>query len=174
MCIVNPVGYRLGVGIMLLNRSNQVLLCQRSDIAEETWQMPQGGLAPGEDPFRGALRELKEEIGTDNAVLIAESVTWHQYNLPADLLNRTWGGKYFGQRQKWFLLRFLGSDDDIELHTQIPEFINWRWAEPAEVLTVAVAFKRPLYRSVLLEFAQKADLGGAAGAGVGASDVSAR
>jgi putative (di)nucleoside polyphosphate hydrolase len=170
---MNPVGYRLGVGIMLLNTNNQVLLCQRGDIAEETWQMPQGGLGLGEDPFRGALRELKEEIGTDSAALIAESASWYQYDLPAELLNKTWGGKYFGQRQKWFLLRFLGSDEDIELHTHVPEFINWRWAEPAEVLTVAVAFKRPLYRSVLLEFAEKVNLSGAAPTTMGASDVPA-
>lgn len=172
---MNPVGYRLGVGVMLLNASNQVLLCQRGDIAEETWQMPQGGLGPGEDPLRGALRELKEEIGTDSAALIAESADWYQYDLPPELLNKTWGGKYFGQRQKWFLLRFLGSDDDIELRTQIPEFVNWRWAEPAEVLTVAVAFKRPLYRSVLREFSEKAGLGKKEDrANEGVNDVSAR
>ena len=145
--------YRSGVGIMLVNRAGQILVARRTDMAEEAWQMPQGGIDRGEAPAVAALRELKEEIGTDKAEIIAESRDWLAYDLPEALKGRVWGGRYRGQRQKWFLCRFVGEDADIDLgHTTHPEFSAWRWVEPAELPRLIVPFKCALYEAVLAEF----------------------
>jgi len=145
--------YRQGVGIMLLNPEGRVFVAQRIDFTGDAWQMPQGGIDPGESPLRAALRELKEEIGTDKAVPIAESKAWHSYDLPSELAGRRWKGRYRGQRQKWFLMRFTGRDADIDLATEHPEFRTWKWVGPAELPRLIVPFKRQLYLEVLEEFA---------------------
>jgi putative (di)nucleoside polyphosphate hydrolase len=144
--------YRSGTGIMLLNHRGRALIGRRNDIEGGAWQMPQGGLGRGEDPRIGALRELKEEIGTDSATILAESKDWHQYELPYALWGRAWGGKYLGQRQKWFLMRFTGCDEDINLEMPNPEFNRWLWVPPHDLPDLVVSFKRPLYEAVLAEF----------------------
>ena len=116
--------------------------------------MPQGGIDPGEDPRAAALRELREEagIGEEHAQIIAESVEEHFYDLPGELIGKLWRGKYRGQRQRWFLARFSGSDEDINIATDHPEFCEWRWAEIDELPSLIVPFKRPLYRALVDEF----------------------
>jgi len=145
--------YRPGVGIFLLNASGEIFVAQRIDTRQEAWQMPQGGIDEGETPRQAALREMAEEIGTDRAEVLAESRGWLTYDLPPELVSKVWKGRYRGQKQKWFALRFLGEDSDIDLATPKPEFLSWRWL-PADRLTdLIVPFKRALYRDVLAEFA---------------------
>jgi putative (di)nucleoside polyphosphate hydrolase len=145
--------YRLAVGIMLLNRAGKVFVARRIDMPTmPAWQMPQGGIDPGETPMQAARRELKEEIGTHKAELLGESRGWLQYDLPADLARGVWGGHYRGQRQKWFAMRFTGSDADIDLATEHPEFDAWKWIPPERLPEVIVLFKRQLYIDVLAEF----------------------
>jgi putative (di)nucleoside polyphosphate hydrolase len=145
--------YRLGVGVMLFNRDGLVWVGQRTDTTGG-WQMPQGGIDKGEDPRAAALREMQEEIGTDRAEIIAESQDWYAYDLPPELLSaRLWGGRYRGQKQKWFALRFLGTDADIDLNThKHPEFGEWKWAPLATLPDFIVPFKRDLYRELVKEF----------------------
>ena len=146
-------GYRPGVGIMLLNPAGEVFVARRMDMpAMSAWQMPQGGIDPGETPFQAALRELKEEIGTDKAELLGESQGWLKYDLPAELSRGIWGGRYRGQRQKWFAMRFTGDDSDIDLATAHPEFDAWKWLSPERLADVIVPFKRQLYIDILAEF----------------------
>lgn len=145
--------YRRGVGVLLLNRDNLVFAAQRIDTRAEAWQMPQGGIDKGEEPLDAALREMKEEIGTDKAELLAESRGWLTYDLPPELASKVWKGRYRGQTQKWFALRFLGRDSDIDLNTEKPEFSAWRWVAPGELPGLIVPFKRGLYHEVLAEFA---------------------
>ena len=145
--------YRPCVGIMLLNARNLVFVAQRLDARAEAWQMPQGGIEQGEAPRDAALRELREETGTDRAEIIAESGEWMSYDLPARLIPQVWGGRYRGQRQKWFAMRFLGEDRDIDLEAhQPPEFSAWRWAVPDRLPALIVPFKQRLYEAVLDEF----------------------
>jgi putative (di)nucleoside polyphosphate hydrolase len=153
---VSDLPYRPAVGVMLLNAENKVFVGQRLDSALEAWQMPQGGLDKGEDAEEGALRELEEETGIarDLVRVIACSSRAFDYDLPGDLQGRLWGGKYRGQRQTWFLARFLGRDEDVKIDTAEPEFRAWKWAEPAELPAMIVPFKRDLYRAVLGEFAE--------------------
>jgi putative (di)nucleoside polyphosphate hydrolase len=152
---IHPSGlpYRPCVGIMLLNPARQVFVARRIDMPSEAWQMPQGGIDPGEDPAEAAVRELKEEIGTNKAEIIAESRDWLSYDLPPDLIGKIWKGRYAGQRQKWFAMRFLGEDTDIDIATKHPEFSDWQWAAPHSLPERIVAFKRQLYQDVLAEFA---------------------
>lgn len=147
----DPV-YRLGVGVMLLNTQGLVFVARRNDSPGEHWQMPQGGIDGNETPRNAALRELKEEIGTDHAEILGEARRWLTYDLPADLARTAWGGRYRGQRQKWFAARFLGDDAEIDLDTAHPEFTDWRWIEPASLPDLIVPFKRQLYRDVMDEF----------------------
>lgn len=153
--ILNPesLSYRQGVGIMLLNTQNLVFVAKRIDTRAEAWQMPQGGIDKGEDARSAAMRELREEIGTNHAEIIAESTDWYRYDLPPELIPTIWGGKYRGQKQKWFLMRFLGADSDIDIATEHPEFLEWKWAEPATLPDLIVPFKRQLYTDLLVEFA---------------------
>jgi putative (di)nucleoside polyphosphate hydrolase len=144
--------FRPGVGIMLLNPRNLVFVARRIDMPSEAWQMPQGGIDEGETPIEAALRELEEEVGTDKAVVLAESPTWRSYDLPAELTGRLWGGRYRGQTQKWFALRFTGTDDDINIDTDEPEFMAWKWAEMADLPSLIVPFKRKLYEELVAEF----------------------
>ncbi|MDH3596918.1 MAG: RNA pyrophosphohydrolase [Rhodospirillales bacterium] len=145
--------YRRGVGLMLLNRNNQVFVAQRIDTPRPAWQMPQGGIDEGETPRDAVLRELEEEIGTSKAEIIAESRRWFDYDLPRDLVPKVWHGRYRGQTQKWFALRFLGEDRDIDVETEEPEFSAWKWAAYEELPELIVPFKLQLYRAVLAEFA---------------------
>ena len=146
--------YRKGVGILLLNAASEVFVAQRIDTTAEAWQMPQGGLDKGEAPRDAALRELREETGVTRAEIIAESGSWLTYDLPRDLVPRVWKGRYRGQKQKWFALRFLGADDEIDIQTEHAEFSAWRWAAPRDLPQLIVPFKRQLYLEVLEEFAE--------------------
>jgi putative (di)nucleoside polyphosphate hydrolase len=147
--------YRPAAGIMLLNADNKVWVGQRIDNVAEAWQMPQGGLDPGEDARAGALRELEEETGitSDQVEILARASRTFDYDLPTELVARLWKGKYRGQRQTWYLMRFTGDDADIRLDTPHPEFRAWKWAEPGHLPDMIVPFKRQLYRDVLEEFA---------------------
>lgn len=149
--------YREGVGIALLNRDDLVFVGQRIDQTAEAWQMPQGGIDPGEDPLQAALREMEEEIGVPKklAEVIAESRGWLSYDLPADLADKVWGGRYRGQRQKWYLARFRGRDSDINIETAHPEFKEWRWLPFRQLPELIVPFKRPIYELIVAEFADR-------------------
>jgi putative (di)nucleoside polyphosphate hydrolase len=138
---------------MLLNSDNRVFVGRRIDRQDQAWQMPQGGVDPGETPRDAALRELKEEIGTNHAEIIAESKAWLRYDLPAGLGVKLWRGRYRGQEQKWFAMRFLGGDGDIDVNTHHPEFDDWQWVAPDRLVALIVPFKRALYRDIVAEFA---------------------
>jgi putative (di)nucleoside polyphosphate hydrolase len=150
--------YRPAVGIMLLNRDNLVFVARRIDLAQDAWQMPQGGIDADEAPRAAALRELKEEIGTDEAEILAESRAWLRYDLPPLLAGKAWGGRWRGQRQKWFAMRFTGTDADIDLATEHPEFDAWKWMAPQALPEIIIPFKRQLYVDVLSEFKNLLDL----------------
>jgi putative (di)nucleoside polyphosphate hydrolase len=137
---------------MLVNPAGLLFIGERRGPLQNAWQMPQGGIDPGEDPRAAAWRELREEVGTDRAELIGESRSWHAYDLPPELRPSSWGGRYRGQTQKWFAFRFSGTDQDIDITAHEPEFLRWRWARPDEVVRLAVEFKRPIYKAVLEEF----------------------
>ncbi|MGE0697771.1 MAG: RNA pyrophosphohydrolase [Hyphomicrobiaceae bacterium] len=151
--------YRPCVGIMVLNARGEVWVGRRAaragkEVPGGWWQMPQGGIDAGEGPDIAALRELAEETGMRSVRIVSESREWHPYDLPPELMGKVWGGKYRGQTQKWFAVRFLGPDSEIDLappgHEQ--EFDAWRWAHIDEVLALAVPFKRDVYASVIAEF----------------------
>ncbi|HWB50843.1 MAG TPA: RNA pyrophosphohydrolase [Stellaceae bacterium] len=146
--------YRSGVGIMLVNGKNKVWVGRRIDMPDgwSAWQMPQGGIDAGETPLEAALRELYEETGTDKAEIIAETGGWLHYDLPEPLRATAWGGRYRGQRQKWFLMRFVGEDAEIDLSRHEAEFDAWKWVEPAALPGLIVDFKRPVYAALLVEF----------------------
>ncbi len=148
-----PLAYRPAVGILLLNQRREIFVGQRRDSSLEAWQMPQGGIDNGETAEQAMWRELGEEVGTSKAEILAESEAWLDYDLPTDLQGKLWGGRFRGQRQKWFALRFTGTDADIAIDTPEPEFRAWMWATPARALELVVPFKRGLYATVLNEFA---------------------
>ena len=154
MTEASAVPYRPCAGVMLLNRSGQVFVGQRLDTTLEAWQMPQGGIDPGEAPLDTAVRELGEETGiaADLVELIAEAPREFRYDLPPELIGKVWKGQYRGQIQRWFLFRFLGNDADINIQTAHPEFRAWRWADPRELPSLIVPFKRALYEDVLAAF----------------------
>ncbi len=147
--------YRPAVGVMLLNRAGLVFVGRRIGMPAglAAWQMPQGGIDPGETPQEAALRELAEEAGTDKAEILAESRAWLHYDLPPELVPGWWHGRFRGQRQKWFAMRFLGADADIDpAVAEHPEFDAWEWVAPARLPELIVPFKRQLYLDVLAEF----------------------
>ncbi|MBW8308834.1 MAG: RNA pyrophosphohydrolase [Candidatus Paracaedibacteraceae bacterium] len=148
--------YRLGVGMMVVNYNGKVMLCQRADMAKtnyiDAWQMPQGGIDFGETPYAAALRELKEEIGTDQVSLIAETEDWLSYDFPEHLAKTLWGGRFVGQKQKWFLFRYEGYESDINLNTAHPEFIAFKWIDFEELPHLIVDFKKDLYRQIVRYF----------------------
>ncbi len=151
--------YRPCVGIMALNTLGHVWIGRRidrpdKDIIGGWWQMPQGGIDDGEASDRAALRELAEETGMHSVAILAESRDWHPYDLPPKLLGRVWGGKFRGQTQKWFAVRFTGPDSEINLSPSghEPEFAAWRWAPIDDVLALIVPFKRDVYARVIDEF----------------------
>ena len=149
-------GYRPAVAVMLINDRRQVWVGQRLDNALDAWQMPQGGLDPGEEPLEGAYRELEEETGIsrDLVELVAQAKEELLYDLPEDLIGKVWKTRWRGQRQTWFLMRFLGRDEDVNIRTAEPEFRAWKWAEPAELPAMIVPFKKKLYEDVLAAFAE--------------------
>ncbi|HWB44381.1 MAG TPA: RNA pyrophosphohydrolase [Hyphomicrobiaceae bacterium] len=158
----SPAAYRPCVGIMVLNAAGRVWIGRRLGAPQEPegpgtwWQMPQGGIDEGEDPARAALRELEEETGMRSVEILAESRAWHTYDLPVRLRPQAWGGRYRGQKQKWFAVRFTGSEAEIAI-TRPPghqvEFDAWRWATQDELVGLVVPFKRAVYAKVVHEFA---------------------
>lgn len=154
--------YRKGVGAVLFNARGLVFVARRIDTRADpafagVWQMPQGGIDEGENPRGAVLRELEEETGTNKAVILAEAGRWLRYDLPDDLAARVWGGRYRGQEQKWFALRFTGDDGDIDLEAdKEPEFCDWKWAPLSSIPDLIVPFKRRLYEEIAAEFASYA------------------
>ncbi|MEM6681865.1 MAG: RNA pyrophosphohydrolase [Pseudomonadota bacterium] len=146
------IHYRPCVGIMLFNPQGDIFVGQRRDRMVEAWQMPQGGIDDGEAEDAAAFREMKEEIGTDKAEIVAKSVDWLAYDLPKDLQGKLWKGRFRGQIQRWFLMRFIGGDSDINIETAHPEFRSWRWCAPGDIMDMAVPFKRGVYSEVLRRF----------------------
>jgi len=149
---VPPFRYRPNVGIVLIGPDRHVFVGQRKGIAAAAWQMPQGGIDAGEEPRSAALRELEEEVGTCKVEVLRETTDWLTYDVPKGISARLWRGRWLGQSQKWFAMRFLGTDDDINIATRHPEFKTWRWLPPVEVESGIVAFKRDVYREVFSEF----------------------
>ena len=146
--------YRPNVGLMVINPSGHVFTGQRIDYPSSAWQMPQGGIDAGEEPLAAAYRELREETGIDPEMvkILAKSSSWLSYDFPADLIAKLWKGGYRGQTQRWFLMKFMGDDDQINIETEEPEFSVWRWMPPQELLENIVPFKLPIYEQVLAEF----------------------
>jgi putative (di)nucleoside polyphosphate hydrolase len=147
-------GYRPGVGIMLLSRDGLVFIGRRVRMPPgmPKWQMPQGGIDPGENPRQAALRELREEIGTSRAEILGESRGWFHHDVPDEIAQGIMGGRYRGNRQKWFAMQFTGEDADIDLATEHPEFDAWQWVTPEQLPELIVPFMRRLYLDVLAEF----------------------
>ena len=148
---------RTGVGIIVLNNNNQVFVGKRKDNPGDKWQMPQGGVDKGEDFITAMRRELIEETSIKNIKILKEIQNMYQYELPDNLVGIIWRGKFRGQRQKWFITKFLGKDDEINLDTQHPEFIDWKWIDPKDLPEVIVDFKKELYLNLLKEINQVID-----------------
>ena len=146
--------YRPCVGIMLINDNGHIFGGQRIDNRAEAWQMPQGGIDAGEDVETACFREMREEIGTDKADILSIHPEWLNYDIPLPLADRLWGGRYRGQSQKWVALRYTGQDSDINIATEEPEFFSWQWMSPADLIQLAVPFKRPVYEDIMTQFAQ--------------------
>tara|TARA_B100000953_G_scaffold257565_1_gene222012 strand:+ start:1909 stop:2385 length:477 start_codon:yes stop_codon:yes gene_type:complete len=139
---------RSGVGIVVLNKENKVFVARRIDNPKNYWQMPQGGVDHDEDYLVAAYRELREETGIKNVELIKELDGFTTYKLPTNLLGIIWKGKYKGQKQKWFVMRFLGNDDEINIKTKRPEFLDWKWIELDKITDLVVKFKLDVYKEI--------------------------
>ena len=148
---------RTGVGIIVLNNNNQVFVGKRKDNPGDKWQMPQGGVDKGEDFITAMRRELIEETSIKNIKILKEIQNMYQYELPDNLVGIIWKGKFRGQRQKWFITKFLGKDDEVNLNTKHPEFIDWKWIDPHDLPEVIVDFKKKLYLNLLKEINQVID-----------------
>ena len=150
----NKLPYRSNVGIMMVNEKGFVCVGQRLDNNQNAWQMPQGGIDAGEDPETAAYRELLEETGVkkQDVRFVASSSKWLSYDLPEDLIPILWNGEFRGQKQKWFLFKFLGEDRDINIATEHPEFSKWKWISKENLLKEIVPFKKSVYENVLKEF----------------------
>ena len=142
---------RLGVGIALLNYENNVFVGKRIDNPANSWQMPQGGVDKNEDLLQAAKRELEEETSIKTVKIIKELNEWQTYDLPKNLLGKLWEGKYRGQKQKWFIMKFLGKNNEINIKTESPEFLDWKWIKPSDLPTVAVDFKLNIYKKMAKE-----------------------
>ena len=140
--------YRNGVGIVVLNNENKVFVAKRIDNPKNFWQMPQGGVDEGENLLNAAYRELKEETSIFNVKLIKEIEDWTQYDLPSKLIGIIWKGRYKGQKQKWFIFKFLGNDTEINIKTKNPEFLDWKWIEIGKITEIVVDFKKEVYQKV--------------------------
>ena len=140
--------YRNGVGIVVLNNQNKVFIAKRIDNPNNFWQMPQGGVDEGENLLNAAYRELKEETSINNVELIKELEEWTCYDLPSRLINIIWKGKFKGQKQKWFVVKFLGKDSEINIQTKKPEFLEWKWIELDKITEIVVNFKLNVYQKV--------------------------
>lgn len=154
---ISKLPYRPCVGVMLLNAQGRVFVGQRLDNPAPAWQMPQGGIDPGEEPTEAALRELWEETGVtrDLVQIEAEAPDWLHYDLPADLIPRLWKGRYRGQKQRWYLMRFHGADNQIVIETEHPEFSEWTWLDPRDLVEKIVPFKREVYAQVVAAFGDR-------------------
>ena len=142
---------RIGVGIALLNHENNVFVGKRIDNPANSWQMPQGGVDKNEDLLQAAKRELEEETSIKTVKIIKELNEWQAYDLPKNLLGKLWEGKYRGQKQKWFIMKFLGKNNEINVKTERPEFLDWKWIKPSDLPTVAVDFKLNIYKKMAKE-----------------------
>ena len=151
---INPKDYRPNVGMMILNHHKEIFVGKRIDHPSEFWQMPQGGIDSKEKSEVAALREMEEEVGIkENKVeLLTESQDWYYYSIPKDLAQTLWKGKYKGQRQKWFLYKFKGTDRDINIHTEHPEFSDYKWVTKDFLVPNIVLFKKEIYEKLLVEF----------------------
>ena len=139
---------RIGVGIILLNRENKVFVGKRIDNPKNFWQMPQGGVNQNENFLQAAKRELEEETGIKSVELVKELNEWLGYDLPENLLGKVLEGKYRGQKQKWFIMKFIGKDNEINVKTKNPEFLDWKWIGVSELPSIAVSFKVDLYKKL--------------------------
>ena len=149
--MINKLPMRLGVGIILLNKDNEVFVGKRKDNPIDKWQMPQGGIDNNEKPLDAMKRELEEETSVTNIKILKEVNSWLEYELPPHLLGKIWKGKYRGQTQKWFIVRFIGNDKEINLKTKRPEFIEWRWISHKLLTEVIVDFKKSVYKKLEVE-----------------------
>ena len=148
MTDIKELPLRIGVGIILLNNQNNILVGKRIDNPKNFWQMPQGGVNQNEHFLDAAKRELEEEMGVKSAKLIKELDGWLKYELPENLLGKIWKGKYRGQRQKWFVMKFTGKDEEINVNTKNPEFLSWKWIKISELTNIAVSFKLEVYKKL--------------------------
>lgn len=146
--------YRLGVGIMLMNAQHDLFVARRSDMITLYWQMPQGGIDQNESIEDAALRELQEEtsIAPHLVHILSQTQQWHRYDFPEYIQKKAWGGFYRGQQQIWFLMRYMGTEIEINLNTSTPEFVEWKWINKNSLVSSTVDFKRDLYQSLLREF----------------------
>jgi len=144
----NQLPLRIGVGIVLLNHENNIFVGKRIDNPKSSWQMPQGGVDQNESFLQAARRELEEETGIKSVKLIKALDGWLKYDLPENLLGKLWNGKYRGQKQKWFVMKFLGKTDEINVKTKNPEFFAWKWIKPSELTKIAVDFKVDIYKKI--------------------------
>ena len=150
----NPKDYRPNVGMMIINQKKEIFVGKRIDHPSNFWQMPQGGIDAQEIPSIAALREMEEEVGIkkNNVDLLTESKDWYYYSIPSDLAKTLWKGKYKGQRQKWFLYKFKGTDKDVNIHTEHPEFSDYKWVTKDFLVPNIVPFKKKIYEKLLAEF----------------------
>ncbi len=146
--------YRSGIGVMLINSKKEIFVGKRIDNNSDAWQMPQGGIDAGENEDLAMFRELKEETGInqDKVKVLRKSSHYHYYNLPYKLQKKFWGGKYLGQKQRWYIAEFIGDDSLVNIATENPEFSDWKWISPNEILHAIVGFKRELYENILKDF----------------------
>jgi len=144
----NKLPLRVGVGIVLLNNDNKIFVGKRIDNPNNFWQMPQGGVDGNENFFDAAKRELEEETGVKSIKLIKELNSWFEYQLPGNLIGKIWKGKYSGQKQKWFVVKFIGKENEINIKTIKPEFLDWKWIKPKELTELVVDFKLNVYKKI--------------------------
>ena len=151
--MTSSLPYRLGVGLIIINKQSEIFTGRRLD-STKAWQMPQGGIDDNEIPLEAAYREMGEETGIQkhNVTLLKQSKRWYRYDLPQEIQGKFWGGKFRGQSQKWFLFEFIGTNLDINIETEVPEFSEWRWSRKNDMLATIVPFKKSLYQSVLKDF----------------------